>query len=114
MSDTIKAIFLSLFGFALFSMGDIMRKYVLLEYSPIDVQVWATSFAVLGLVICAKTMGGFAIKRSGASFGLGFITVIPSIGRASPLFAGGTGPTKCQKLTLLKTPPVGDDGRLAK
>ena len=64
LTKTQIAILYSIAGFFLFSMGDVARKMVLEDYSPIDVQIWASLASVLFLLVCAPFLGGISsIKK---------------------------------------------------
>lgn len=48
----------SLLGFFLFSVGDILRKFVLVEYTPIEVQTWACIASVISILLVSSKIGG--------------------------------------------------------
>ncbi|MCB9965527.1 MAG: DMT family transporter [Rhodospirillales bacterium] len=63
MTNIQKSILFSLFGFFLFSVGDVLRKVVLVDYSPIQVQVWASLSSVLAILLMSKKLGGWKSLR---------------------------------------------------
>lgn len=58
MKNNTAAILLSIFGFFLFSIGDIARKYLLQDYTPIEIQSWATIYSVITMLIFSPLLGG--------------------------------------------------------
>ena len=59
MSASQQAIFFSVLGFFLFSVGDITRKYLLQFYNPLDIQCLTAIFSVLVILACGPWLGGF-------------------------------------------------------
>ncbi len=62
MSDfrhSIKGMMLALFGFSLFSIGDVFAKFIADSgYTPVQVGFWVSLFALIGFVSISPEMGG--------------------------------------------------------
>lgn len=65
MTDTKKAILLSVLGFFLFTVGDATRKYVLTHgYGILEVQFWTALFATIIILFFSRNMGGLASLKN--------------------------------------------------
>jgi len=58
LSSVQKATFLSILGTFLFSVGDILRKFVLQDHSAPEVQLWASTASVIAIILVSKKLGG--------------------------------------------------------
>lgn len=58
MTHSQKAVFFSLLGFFLFSIGDIARKYLLLYHEPLQIQFWSAICSVFVISLFSPMLGG--------------------------------------------------------